>query len=89
MDGYNQCSGTLPVNPSPATTGLTGASAWNSANGMGQIYSNSDEINLRGFIRSSGWGNGGGAGVLSLILSHVSSDVSANIGFRVTASSGL
>ena len=81
-------SGTLPVNPSPAATGLTGASTWTSANGIGLIFSNSDNTGLVGFLRGGSWGYGGFDGVLSLNLGNVSSTIAADVGFRV-ASSGL
>ena len=76
--------GTLPINPSPATTGITGASTWTSTNGIGQIWSNSDEVALRGFLRGGAWSHGGYAGVLTLLLYNAPAGTGADIGFRVS-----
>ena len=82
-------TGNLPVNPSPTATGLSGASNWNSGYGVGQIYSSSDEVGLRGFVRGGSWGSGSSAGVLYLLLSNGPSSTGAGLGFRVASSSGL
>jgi len=82
-------AGTLPISISPASTGLAGASMWNTTNGVGSIYSSSDEVGLRGFIRGGAWSYGSNAGVLSLALSNAPSYTGTYIGFRVAASSGL
>jgi len=75
--------GTLPVNPGASITGLTGASSWNSTYGIGQLYSSSDEIGLRGFIRGGNWGSFGHSGVLALNIDYIPSSVGSYIGFRV------
>ena len=82
-------SGTLPISISPASTGLAGASTWNTTNGVGSIYSSSDEVGLRGFIRGGNWNYGSIAGVLSLYLLNGPGYTSTNFGFRVAAASGL
>jgi uncharacterized membrane protein len=76
--------GSLTPNPSPATTGISGANSWNSGNGIGVIYSNADEVALRGFIRGGSWLNGGLAGVLALYLGYAPNSPNNNIGFRVS-----
>ena len=76
--------GTLNPNPSPATTGITGASTWTSSQGIGQIYSSADETALRGFLRGGNWNNGSNAGVLTLNLNNAPSNTNTNIGFRVS-----
>jgi formylglycine-generating enzyme required for sulfatase activity len=77
--------GSLPA-PSifPAATGLTGASSWTSANGIGKIYSNAGETVLRGFLRGGDWNDGVAAGVLALNLGNAPSGPGTNTGFRVS-----
>ena len=82
-------AGTLPVPVSPISTGLTGASTWNSSNGIGQIYSSSDMVDLRGFLRGGSWYYGGADGVLSLFFNANPSNSHDTFGFRVATSSGL
>jgi general secretion pathway protein G len=77
-------NGSLAINPSPAGTGLSGASTWNSNNDVGQIYSNSDDTGLYGFIRGGNWSYGGNAGVLALNLSIGPSSAGSPVGFRVS-----
>ena len=81
-------AGTLSISPSPTGTGITNASTWNSGNVIGQIYSSSDEVGLRGFIRGGVWYRSDTAGVLSLALDNGPSGALAAFGFRVAASSG-
>ena len=76
--------GTISPSPFPATTGLSGASTWNSSNGIGQIYSDSGDNTLRGFFRSGGWSGGSPAGVLALALNNAPSNSSSTLGFRVS-----
>jgi len=75
--------GTLAISPFPGSTGLSGASTWNSAQGIGQIYSNSDDMGLRVFVRSGGWFSGAVDGVLALGLDRAPSSTDVYIGFRV------
>jgi len=76
--------GTISPNPSSSATGITGASSWNSSNGIGQIYSNTDDTVTRGFLRGGDWGSGGIDGVLSLNLSNPPYNTNPNVGFRVS-----
>jgi len=76
--------GTMSPNPSAAATGIAGASGWNSGNGIGLIYSNTEETGLRGFLRGGLWNFGSFAGVLTLSLNNSPGDAAANIGFRVS-----
>jgi prepilin-type N-terminal cleavage/methylation domain-containing protein len=76
-------NGSLAVNPFPSGTGLSGASGWNSGNGIGQIFSNSDEANLHGFLRGGAWNRGGVGGVLTLDLGSAPSNTGSDLGFRV------
>jgi len=75
--------GALTPNPSPATTGISGASSWTSAQGIGQIYSNSDETALRSLLRGGFWSGSGLAGVFALNLNNTPSTTHSSIGFRV------
>lgn len=80
-------NGTLPINPSPTGTGLSGASAsstWNSGKGIGRIYSNSDTSGLYGFVRGGNWNGGGYDGVLALSLGYSPSSAYSYVGFRVS-----
>lgn len=76
--------GTISPNPNPATTGISGASSWNSGNGIGLIYSSADDTGLRGFIRGSDWGSGGNDGVLALAFPYAPSHLDMYVGFRVS-----
>lgn len=76
--------GSLSPNPSPGATGIAGASAWNSVNGIGRIYSSSDDTSLTAFMRGGNWSWDNSAGILSLISDNVSSDFADWIGFRVS-----
>jgi Tfp pilus assembly protein PilE len=78
-------NGSLAVNPFPSGTGISGASSWTSANGIGMLISNPAETALHGFFRGGSWGSGGTAGVLTLYLINAPSYTLANIGFRVTS----
>ena len=78
-------NGTNSTNPSPAGTNLTGASTWNSGNGIGKLYSYSGESAVRGFVRGGPWNNGGNAGVLTLVLGYAPSNAyTSEVGFRVS-----
>ena len=76
--------GTISPSPFPATTGLSGASTWNSSNGIGLIVSDSSDATLRGFVRGGLWYFGSDAGVLALFLFFTPANTDNNIGFRVT-----
>jgi len=76
--------GTISPSPYPSTTGLSGASAWNSSNGIGMIYSDSADATLRGFRRGGMWDLASYAGVLSLDLSLPIAASNTGLGFRVS-----
>ena len=75
--------GRITPNPYPATTGLSGAYEWNSANGIGMIYSDSEDIKPKGFIRGGDWAGGIHAGVLELSLNTTPTFRGVALGFRV------
>jgi formylglycine-generating enzyme required for sulfatase activity len=77
-------NGTNPTNPSPAGTNLTGASTWNSSEGVGQPYSYAGESAVRGFFCGGSWSYGAFAGVLALGLNYAPSDTNTSVGFRVS-----
>jgi len=76
--------GTLSPNVFPSGTGISGASSWNSGNGIGQLLSNPAEMGLHGFLRGGAWGDGGVVGVLMLRLDYTPSNTNAWFGFRVS-----
>ena len=75
--------GTFAVNPYPSGTGLSGASTWNTTQGIGMIQSDSADTTLRGFVRSGSWANGSASGVLSLDIWRAPTITFSNFGFRV------
>ena len=79
--------GTLSPDPFPSSTGIVGSSTWTSAQGIGKLYSNTDNTSTHGFLRGGAWGSGWGgvgAGVLALDLSYSSDGSSIYVGFRVS-----
>ena len=76
--------GTISPNPSAGATGITGASSWNTGNGIGYIYSSADEVGLRGFLRGGAYLNLGSFGVLALYLGYAPSFTNPTVGFRVS-----
>jgi prepilin-type N-terminal cleavage/methylation domain-containing protein len=77
-------TGTLSVNPFPSY-GTPAASSWNAGtNGIGRLYSSSDETGLRGFLRGGVWDYGSAAGVLALDLGLAPSFAFGGLGFRVS-----
>ena len=77
-------TGSLAVNPFPASTNITGASTWNATNGIGRLYSYVNDNNLRGFFRGGYWGNGSSGGVLALYLPYAPGGTGTGFGFRVS-----
>ena len=77
-------SGTIAPNPSAAFTGILSASTWASSNGIGMIYSNTEDTGLRGFRRGGHWYAGTGAGILTLSLDDSPSGASVSGGFRLS-----
>jgi len=75
--------GTISPNPSPVITGISGSGVWDSSNGIGQIYSNADETNLRAFMRGGSWSDDDCAGILTLYLDNEPGSIVVDVGFRV------
>lgn len=75
--------GSLAVNPFPRYTGVPGADTWTSANGIGKLHSNADDMTQRAHLRGGNFQSGIGAGVLALCLSDVGTEQYSTIGFRV------
>jgi len=78
--------GTITPNIFPAATGLAGSNTWTATNYIGRIYSNADEVGLRGFLRGGNWGISSNAGVLVLNLGYSPGYTNTSIGFRVAGS---
>lgn len=77
-------AGTLSPSVSPASTGLTGSSAWTSGNGVGMLYSYASETASLSFLRGGPWSTGVLAGVLYLALNNAPSYTHTAVGFRVS-----
>lgn len=73
----------LPNSSMPSYTGLSGASGWSSAQGIGQVYSNYSDSVVKAYRRGGNWAAGTGAGILALSLSGSASNATAICGFRV------
>ncbi len=65
------------------STAAAGASAWNSAQGLGQLFSNKGETATHAYLRSGSFADGVGTGIFALDFFDSSSDTNAVIGFRV------
>ncbi len=80
-------SGSLSVNPFPSGTGIANASSWSAGvNNIGRLYSNYGETALRAFLRGGAWSYSSSSGVLSLIIGNAPTNISNQVGFRVTSS---
>lgn len=67
----------------PIATGLSGASSWTSANGIGQLYSYLTYASPRVYLRGGAFDSGAAyAGVLSLKLHYPNDDYCVHFGFR-------
>lgn len=75
--------GSLSPSPYPSTANPSAAS-WTSIQGIGQIRSNSDYTDVRGFLRGGNWSYGVFGGVLALYLGAGPSDAGTIVGFRVS-----
>jgi general secretion pathway protein G len=75
--------GSVTPNPSPGSTGISGAGAWTSAKGIGTIYSNANETVVMDLERSGYWDDGANAGVFFLYLSDQPWEIGNSSGFRV------
>jgi prepilin-type N-terminal cleavage/methylation domain-containing protein len=74
---------TFPASSRPASTGITGASGWTSANGIGKIYSNFTEVHDSFYARGGDHTSWSGGGVLAVKLSYDGASTSTYGGFRV------
>lgn len=74
--------GSFSPNPYPVTANAS-ASSWTATQGIGQIYSDSNDTTQKSFRRGGIWGGGNVSGIFSLHLdvNNMYSDI--NIGFRV------
>jgi len=78
--------GTLSPNVFPSGTGIAGAGAWTSANGIGELYSQTGDLAIKGYLRGASYGRTIQAGVMSLYLMLDPSGTPATAGFRVAGS---
>ncbi|OYX42543.1 hypothetical protein B7Y94_03150, partial [Candidatus Saccharibacteria bacterium 32-49-12] len=76
-------AGGLSINPFPAYANPQ-AIGWTSANGLGQVSSNSDEQNVRAFLRGAAFYNHALAGVYGLSFSLAPGSPGDRFGFRAT-----
>src|SRR5665647_291167 len=82
---WNALSVTGSLSPSPYPSYANpSAASWTSSQGIGSVYSNSDETAVRGFFRGGHWYGGGHAGVLALYLDNSPSYPYTFFGFRVS-----
>jgi formylglycine-generating enzyme required for sulfatase activity len=72
----------LPLLSSPDHIGLPGI-VWNSASGIGKLYSNYGEVDTRGFLRGGAWYNSM-SGILTLSCRDVPGIPNPDFGFRVS-----
>jgi prepilin-type N-terminal cleavage/methylation domain-containing protein len=82
--GAVNTNGNLAVSPFPNSTGISGATSWNSSNGIGTIYSYAGEPWLRGIVRGGSRDNGSDAGVLAISLALSPDTTYMVFGFRVS-----
>jgi Tfp pilus assembly protein PilV len=76
-------AGSLPINPSPAFSGLPGASTWTSANGIGQLWSYAGTTASNVFCNGGSYSSTIYAGIYGTNMSYDASGMAADIGFRV------
>jgi len=76
--------GTITPNIFPATIGIANSNTWSVVNGIGSVYSKSDDLSLHGFLRGGGWTHVSSTGVLTLEFGLTTS-TGGNVGFRVSA----
>lgn len=81
---WNAVEGTGSLSPNPFPSfGTSAASSWTGSNGIGRLYSNTDETGARGFLRGSAWYYGSRAGVFALYLYASPSAADSTVGFRL------
>lgn len=74
--------GSMPVNSSPVFANPI-ASSWNTAKGIGAIYTNPSATTVTSVTRGGSWATSTNAGIYSMNLSFPASTSSPSIGFRV------
>lgn len=74
--------GSFDIRVNPVSTGINGADSWVN-NGVGRIYSSSDDSSQRGFLRSGYWNYCSSAGVFYLHLGYAPNTVVTFGGLRV------
>ncbi len=81
---WNSMLGTGTISPNPFPSfGTPAASAWTSTNGIGMIFSDSDDAVLRGFLRGGSYTYGATTpGIFALYLAYAPTSTFSNIGFR-------
>lgn len=77
--------GSLSPSPLPVTTGLTNASTWNSTHSIGQLVSDVNDANSKGFVRGGLWDTADVAGVMALYINLAPDFTGGAVGFRVAA----
>lgn len=73
----------LPSTSMPSSTGLSGASTWDSDQGIGELYSNYGDTGTKVITRGRSYAGGVYTGVLAMHLGLSTSSTSAAVGFRV------
>lgn len=76
-------NGFLPVKPMPSY-GNDNAGIWSSNQGIGRLYSNSNDVNPTSFIRGGSYDSGTNSGVMSLNMSNHMEYHDLTTGFRVS-----
>jgi len=75
--------GSLTVDPSPTGTGISGASGWDSVEGLGRLISDVADVSDRSFMRGGAWPNNVYSGIAALDIRYDYGDLSTVCGFRV------
>ena len=76
--------GTFSINPYPSTTALSGASSWNSTNGIGQIYNNAGDTSSHPFVRGGHSAQAASSGVRALDFIYTTAATGSDVSFRAT-----
>lgn len=78
-----EVTGSLDPNPLPSFA-YSGASNWDSSNGIGRIYSSSTDVSTRGFMRGGLWNSGSNGGIYAVYLGYFPGQTSTATSFRAT-----
>lgn len=80
--------GNISPDPSPSNTGIYNANSWSSANGIGQIYSNSDDLGTNSILRGNYWYGSSYAGLMTMNMAYYNYSTRTaggyNFGFRAS-----